>query len=284
MRRRLLSLVTWWVHIPKPIKWLVYCCLPAGIAMAGLGIYGDEHGWWNDRGFLTNLLSSFTGLLIGVPFALVVLSHLGGLQADAANYRAAVKSGRNAAIDFEGRHRSGFVRYDLHHAESDLIRLRTANAKYRQAVETWVRDPSPTRSGDVCAAFERRRELIRTTFTHHRPIHPWLTMISESWHRLDMEVRPRLLDVEANWMPRGSHVALRSAVRTLDGARSRRLMGDHGPSLRHLGRHSQGEAVESAVLENAIDHLRDDAEAAHEVIIALLAICKELPALNNVGV
>jgi hypothetical protein len=55
-------------------------CHPGFGVAFGLGLWGDAHHWWDDRSFLTNLLSSFTGLLVGVPFALVVLSHLGAMQ------------------------------------------------------------------------------------------------------------------------------------------------------------------------------------------------------------
>ncbi|GAA4090678.1 hypothetical protein GCM10022233_87500 [Streptomyces shaanxiensis] len=64
--------------------WSSYVCLPLGAL--GLGIYGDSHHWWDNRGFLTNLISSLSSLLFGVPTALFVLGSLGEAQAASVNY------------------------------------------------------------------------------------------------------------------------------------------------------------------------------------------------------
>lgn len=66
--------------------------MPAlGCALVGLGVAGDSRGWWESRSFLTNLASSFTGLMFAVPFALVVLSRIGEAHAELADRRAAAR-------------------------------------------------------------------------------------------------------------------------------------------------------------------------------------------------
>ncbi|NML55178.1 hypothetical protein [Streptomyces sp. R302] len=258
--------------------------IPSGIVCAALGIVGDGLGWWDDRSFLTNLLSSFTGLLIGVPFALVVLSHLGSLQAEAVAQQAARRRGLNTALEFEQIVLSGFRQLELDDAYADLIRLRTANQQFRQAVHAWPKTPSPASSLAVSETFERRHDAIQAAFTSRaNSFVPWLTSVSEVWHRLDMEVRPRLEDAGVQWMARADHVALRSAVRVLDGRVNGRLMSNQGGPRRSLDRHVRGEPVTESALEKAIEHLRDDADAAHEVVVALITIRKSLPAVNGVA-
>ncbi|MER5226819.1 hypothetical protein [Streptomyces flaveus] len=68
-----------------------------GSALAAAGILGDSYGWWEGFGFLTNLISSFTGLMFAVPFALVVLSRLGEAHAELAERRS-VRSWSNKVV------------------------------------------------------------------------------------------------------------------------------------------------------------------------------------------
>ncbi|MGW3647561.1 hypothetical protein [Streptomyces sp. NPDC000878] len=70
-----------------PVRWVVYVCLPLGTLVACVGVYGDSQQWWEHRNFLTNLVSSVTGLLFGAPTALIVLSNLGDAQTQAREER-----------------------------------------------------------------------------------------------------------------------------------------------------------------------------------------------------
>jgi hypothetical protein len=60
-----------------------------GLLLIILGVAGDVRGWWEGFGFLTNLISSLTGLMFAVPFALVVLNRIGESHAEMAERRAA---------------------------------------------------------------------------------------------------------------------------------------------------------------------------------------------------
>ena len=57
----------------------VMCLL--GVGLVVLGWIGDSRGWWKDRPFLTNLVSSVTTALFGIPFALVILERIANARA-----------------------------------------------------------------------------------------------------------------------------------------------------------------------------------------------------------
>ena len=57
----------------------VMCLL--GVGLVVLGWIGDSRGWWKDRPFLTNLVSSVTAALFGIPFALVILGRIANARA-----------------------------------------------------------------------------------------------------------------------------------------------------------------------------------------------------------
>ncbi|TQK49797.1 hypothetical protein FBY35_0065 [Streptomyces sp. SLBN-118] len=89
-----------WASTDSRVRRLTCFCLPLGFFLIGVGWYGDQHCWWNNRAFLTNLLSSFTSLMFGVPLALVVLSRITSGQAEALARAAALEQAREAAVQF----------------------------------------------------------------------------------------------------------------------------------------------------------------------------------------
>ncbi|SEE69370.1 hypothetical protein SAMN05428938_8132 [Streptomyces sp. KS_5] len=104
MGTRIQAIRRWWKDTPDPVRWVAYICLPLGALTLGLGVYGDGHGWWDHRGFLTNLMPSFTSLLFGVPTALFVLGGLGDAQNQA----------RRSAAPLGGQSRGTAVRDRAH--------------------------------------------------------------------------------------------------------------------------------------------------------------------------
>jgi hypothetical protein len=68
----------------------VAALLCAGVLLGVLGAVGDAAGVWSRFPFLTNLASSLTAALFGIPVALVVVQRLLQLQTD-ANDRAAAR-------------------------------------------------------------------------------------------------------------------------------------------------------------------------------------------------
>ncbi|NNN33149.1 hypothetical protein HLK59_22870 [Streptomyces sp. S3(2020)] len=85
-----------WNETPQLTKTLCEIMPAVGCCLVALGVTGDQREWWDGRAFLTNLLTSFTGLMFAVPFALLVLSRLGEAHSELADQRAARRIARDA--------------------------------------------------------------------------------------------------------------------------------------------------------------------------------------------
>jgi hypothetical protein len=95
-----------WDYTPTWLRWLSLMMWLAGLVLVVLGSIGDSHGFWSSRPFQTNLVSSFTGALFGIPFVLVILQQITNAQADRQQARAAQRLAArvsremlNAALD-----------------------------------------------------------------------------------------------------------------------------------------------------------------------------------------
>jgi len=77
-----------WAALHPRLRPAVVALLSAGAVLAVLGAAGDAAGLWSRFPFLTNLASSLTGALFGLPVALVVVQRLLQAQTE-ANDRAA---------------------------------------------------------------------------------------------------------------------------------------------------------------------------------------------------
>jgi hypothetical protein len=66
------------------VKWALFAMLLLGVGVFAFGVTADlyEASWLKSYAYIPNILAGFTGFLIGVPFALVVLSALAGQRAD----------------------------------------------------------------------------------------------------------------------------------------------------------------------------------------------------------
>jgi hypothetical protein len=76
-------------QLPRTTKIVSVCLTALGFALLLTGWRGDAQGWWDNRAFLTNVLSSLTGLCFAIPFALVVFDRLAEPHAVAADKRRA---------------------------------------------------------------------------------------------------------------------------------------------------------------------------------------------------
>lgn len=283
---------TWWGDTPKPVRWMAYTAVPAGVAALVLGVVGDAHGWWKDREFLTNLVSSFTGLLLGVPFALVVLSHLGSMQADAAIRRAAVRRGREAAAQFRQATLRGFQRPSPALAVTDLNRIRAANARLRDRISEFrtgfslipLGSLSTVDAAPLVRAYDERASIIDEVFALSAGRREaWLAEIVQSWQRLDQDVRPRLEEVGAQWMLPPQYTVLRQAGKRLDNLsahpmtklrRTRQLLDQQESGLPSPSYDDRMRAV---------NKIQDDTTATLEVIGALLGILRTLSVVDEIA-
>ncbi|MFE7935612.1 hypothetical protein ACFU6S_44220 [Streptomyces sp. NPDC057456] len=92
---------TWWRETPTLVRNWTTVLLPTGVILFVLGLIGDQKGFWEDRSFLTNLVSSLTALMFGVPLALHFLGRLGAAQETAAATRDWRRWAARAASDLE---------------------------------------------------------------------------------------------------------------------------------------------------------------------------------------
>ncbi len=205
MLHRLRAMRSWWLDTPRAVRWVVYICLPLGAITIGLGIYGDGHGWWDDRSFLTNLASSFASLLFGVPLALVVLTHLSAMQAAVAERRAAQRRMRAADQAFNDLFYRGF-QTEPEHIMQAMRNLEEACGELSHLLST----PSRFEAGE----FERRvRKLLDVCGVAPPPA--WNYHVARSWAVLDEEVRPIAEAAGLPWMPTGEVLSIGRAVARL---------------------------------------------------------------------
>ncbi|MER5966799.1 hypothetical protein [Streptomyces sp. NPDC002057] len=211
----------WWRETPKAIRWVAYISVPLGVAATVLGVYGDGHGWWDDRGFLTNLVSSFTSLLFGVPTALVVLSHLNGQQAQAMERRIArnrAEAAKAAYLELALRH----VRSDAHSTyELAAAELVTTG---RELVSALTQHPPHPQAG---ALLEKRRTDFQRTFTGGGAEQAeWITSMLLVWEQFDGEIRPLVEGAGLSWLPLNRYGDLRAKHKALAAIDTKALFHD----------------------------------------------------------
>lgn len=199
---------SWWGETPRAVRWVVYICVPLGVLAIRLGIYGDGHGWWDNRSFLTNLASSFASLLFGVPLALLVLSHLSAMQESVAARKAAQQQARRVWKRFNQAFLDRFPERDLVGLAHDIeeiaqgldalgarvarIMLGNERASY-QEIEAAARE---------FRDFGERQKLVIPP----QRITVWLADVARQWKILDEEIRPLVESTNLAWMT--THEAL----------------------------------------------------------------------------
>jgi hypothetical protein len=93
------GLVRRWRSTSTPVKIIFFVMLVLGSAMLALGARGDANGFWEDRPFLTNVFSSLTAAMFGIPIALAVLQQIAAAQ---ASHAAEIRQRDAAANLLEG--------------------------------------------------------------------------------------------------------------------------------------------------------------------------------------
>ena len=121
-RARIRDLRREWATLHPRLRPAVVALLSTGTVLAVLGAVGDAAEVWSRFPFLTNLASSLTGALFGLPVALVVVQRLLQAQTEANDRAAAwrlamrsVHSMRIAAVTLSGA--------DADSAAAELTRL-----------------------------------------------------------------------------------------------------------------------------------------------------------------
>lgn len=166
-----------WRETPALTKTLCKIMPALGCLLVLLGVLGDSRGWWDNRSFLTNLISSFTGLMFAVPFALVVLSRLGEAHALIAEQRAVQRHSERVLRDFHAAWTAmDQIIEELHdlatsHGNPDLRDTGSMRPDFWMSLENSLNFVG--------------QERLRTMKMH--------------WQSLRDEVRSRRIEVESRW-------------------------------------------------------------------------------------
>ncbi|MGQ4722521.1 hypothetical protein [Streptomyces tunisiensis] len=195
------------------VRWTVGICLPVALIFLAGGLYGDHRGWWNDQAFLTNLASSLTSLLFGLPFALLVFNSLGEAQAQRR----------------EERRVRALIRPEINELENLLLR------RFRvSSLDELQHRCSGMRQGLAAASYQGRdtRQLTVMFENLYTPrdaadnpltgepglrVHAdWARSFRAQWEFLDNDLRPRAVQAGVEWIPHSWSAHVRATVVTLE--------------------------------------------------------------------
>ncbi|GGT26974.1 hypothetical protein GCM10010222_80960 [Streptomyces tanashiensis] len=179
----------------------MYTCIPLGTVAIGLGIYGDAHGWWDDRSFLTNLASSFASLLFGVPLALVVLTHLSAMQAEVGERRVAQRRITEAERSFVRAFQQPFPTTDVAATKSHLETLQPQISNVQDILRQIVNAAMVGVLPNSAEPFESAvQEAVRTYRKVWHASPTWAEHVVRQWSVLDEEARPLAEATGLHWL------------------------------------------------------------------------------------
>ncbi|MFE1945236.1 hypothetical protein [Streptomyces massasporeus] len=202
---------SFWRDTAPSAKWLAYICLPIGVALTSIGLYGDAHDWWQNRGFLTNLLSSLTSLLFGAPTALIILGKFTTDQAEVRRRREIRTQSQHAANTFRSTILSGFSSDNTDVLLEHMREFKQRNTEYLRALA--LLDGEEESKRQVLQAHERREEQINCFLSsRYEERRNWHYNIRTQWRLLSTDVRPRVESAGLRWLPARSYVKLDSAA------------------------------------------------------------------------
>lgn len=101
-----------WRSTSTAVKIIFFALLALGSVMLVLGTQGDANGFWESRPFLTNVFSSLTAAMFGIPIALAVLHQVAAAQASHAAEVRQRTAARNLLKGMTHQIENGFPRLD----------------------------------------------------------------------------------------------------------------------------------------------------------------------------
>ena len=138
-----------WSDTSRGLRWASIVMWAIAVVSTAAGALGDVRGWWTAWPFMTNLASSLSGALFGVPIALIVLEQIAvgetSRRERASLLRFAALTIDGMAAELEGLGRGAGPLHDL--AES--LRLLTQemsgttgwnrrDPRFDQAISSWT--------------------------------------------------------------------------------------------------------------------------------------------------
>jgi hypothetical protein len=153
-----------------------------GVVLLVLGWVGDSHGFWSDRPFMTNLVSSVTGAIFGIPFVLVIIQQIATAQAERVEARAAQRLAARVSREMLNAARN--MVQDSPGAMTALTELAAREQQERL---------NPDEEGRAWAEMIKRRDAFV----------PAINDLWARWDYLRSAVRDRVLTTDGRWINSG---------------------------------------------------------------------------------
>ncbi|MFA3839505.1 hypothetical protein [Streptomyces aureus] len=241
----------WWFDTAKQARWTTYVCIPIGVAGLLSGVYGDSHHGWDDRAFLTNLISSLTSLMFGVPTALLIITHLGNYQTEALEKRQVARR----------------VRAELEVLEQALLQnlgpdsvlyVRQRLAALKRTTLAILDHLPPEGEAMTESLFESQvthvricQHILERLFSDRdrEKFNKWMNEIQAQWKVLDEDVRPSVANTGNPWITLAKGSEARNALPTIQESgilRDPEVITDRRSGIRpHMERLNWIEAFEA---------------------------------------
>ncbi|WP_405808172.1 hypothetical protein OG729_25105 [Streptomyces sp. NBC_00210] len=155
-----------WAETPPLTKLVCKVSIPVGMTLAAVGVVGDFCQWWDGLSFITNLLSSVTGLAFAVPFALLILDRLAEPHAIAAERRSAIRVAELWITKYEA-------------AKAEVAELSRALQ--------WMNGLVPANTEEEAAAFDRLHQTLLSNWG-------CMDRLRDAWALVRGTAEPRLAE------------------------------------------------------------------------------------------
>lgn len=246
---------------PTYLKCTAVASLIVGVlALAGFVVVDYLCGWGGSA-YLPSVLSTFTGALFSVPFALFVLNALIKDQADRSEQRTVLRLARGAAGDFHQTVQGCVQLPTAADREAVVLALVSkADEFYTEAVTKTHELRSRPRGGDFVHRSPSRRAwdpaaaaakafetyaAEATELATSRGAEAWAGKVEAQWHYLERDLRARLIAADCAWLELDLAQTIRADIDVLTGPdarclrKTRRLIQNMpatgSPILRYLG-------------------------------------------------
>ncbi len=178
-------LLSAWRATAPEIRLLCLVLWSAGGVTLIAGAWGDIHGWWDRYGFLSNVASSATSGLLGVPFALVVIQYITVRQSDNRERREVRRLASRLASELV--------------ADARLLCRGSLVSAVRAAIREARQSLAGGEEPDV-AVLSRAYELWTEAVSPPVSTQLVLGRIAVTWRLMVTDVRPRLTRVGEAWL------------------------------------------------------------------------------------
>ncbi|MFB7261070.1 hypothetical protein ACFCXH_02770 [Streptomyces nojiriensis] len=224
-----------------------------GVILLALGWFLDSSDFWTNRPFLTNVASSLSGVMIGVPLAILLMRRLDTEQAEAHDRRQVQRLAATAATELRAVAVAALVDLDgqpdeilrtLHEAAtaaSELLDEQRTRLRRRLAakagvpgmlfdpltcsddtLEQWEQEIFTTDESEVFARAALQilngyqggfQQAVRRL--DEQAITRWTALLRDQWALLDRDVRIRIVAADLPWLPVGNVISTREALEGL---------------------------------------------------------------------